>query len=141
VLELKSALQLAQRADIKGAVEHYRAALDAEPDLPMALNNLAWILATDPDDSVRNGAEAIKYADRACELSNFRTTRMVGTLAAAYAESGRYDEATSTAQKACDLATKNGDAELLKKNQDLLALYLKHLPYHEPAQPVLQPAL
>jgi hypothetical protein len=55
----------------------------------------------------------------------------VGTLAAAYAEAGRFDDAISTAEKACAMASESGDRDLLKRNQDLLALYLKHQPYHE----------
>ena len=58
---------------------------------------------------------------------------MVGTLAAAYAEAGRFDEAIATAQKACELAARNGEANLLQKNQQLLELYQNHQPYHEPA--------
>jgi len=56
---------------------------------------------------------------------------MVGTLAAAYAEAGRFDDAIAAAQKACSLASQSGDQELLQKNQQLLALYLKHQPYHD----------
>ena len=56
---------------------------------------------------------------------------IVGTLAAAYAEAGRFDDAISTAEKACALASESGDPDLLKKNQELLALYRAHKPYHE----------
>jgi tetratricopeptide (TPR) repeat protein len=55
-------------------------------------------------------------------------------LAAAYAEAGRYDDAIATAQKACALASAAGEQGLLRKYQDLLALYLKHQPYHEAAE-------
>jgi hypothetical protein len=55
----------------------------------------------------------------------------MGTLAAAYAEAGRFDEAMATAQKACALAEKSGDQELLKRNQELLELYRARQPYHE----------
>ena len=56
---------------------------------------------------------------------------MVGTLAAAYAEAGQFDRAISTAQKACELAKKNGRTDLLQRNQELLAIYQQHQPYHE----------
>jgi tetratricopeptide (TPR) repeat protein len=120
-----------QNGRAEQAIMHWQRALELQPDYPEALNNLAWALATQSEASLRDGAQAIKYAERACELTHYGVTGMVGTLAAAYAKAGRYDDAISTAQKACDLATKDGEAELLKKNQDLLALYLKHLPYHE----------
>ncbi|MGB7748640.1 MAG: hypothetical protein WBN75_15300 [Verrucomicrobiia bacterium] len=57
---------------------------------------------------------------------------MVGTLAAAYAEAGRFDEAISTGQKACVLATALGETNLLMRNQELVNLYQAHKPYHEP---------
>jgi hypothetical protein len=57
---------------------------------------------------------------------------MVGTLAAAYAEAGRFDDAIATAQKACKLASESGEQDLLKKNNELLELYRKHLLYREP---------
>ena len=58
---------------------------------------------------------------------------MVGTLAAAYAEAGRFDDAVATAQKACGLASESGQLELLKKNQELLELYRQRHPYRDGA--------
>jgi len=113
------------------ATEHYLAALKLEPDSADVLNNFAWLLATCSDPQVRNGAQAVKYAERACELTHYRETMMVGTLAAAYAEAGRFDDAISTAQKACSLASESGQQPLLKRNQELLELYRQHQPYHE----------
>ncbi len=54
-------------------------------------------------------------------------------MAAAYAEAGRFDDAILMAEKACALATESGEQDLLKKNQELLALYRAHKPYHEVA--------
>jgi len=113
------------------AVTQLKAALRTCPDAPGAMNNLAWTLATSEEARLRDGVQAVKYAERACELTHYRETIMVGTLAAAYAEAGRFDEAISTAQKACALASESGEQELLQKNQELLALYRKHQPYHE----------
>jgi hypothetical protein len=100
---------------------------------PMNSNNWAWLLATNPDATKRNGSLAVKLAEDACQRTQYQQTVMVGTLAAAYAETGRFEEAISTAQKACALASQSADQELLKRNQELLALYLKHQPYHEAA--------
>jgi 4-amino-4-deoxy-L-arabinose transferase-like glycosyltransferase len=99
--------------------------------LAMNLNNLAWTLATSKDTHIRNGERAVQLAELACDLTHYSLTFMVGTLAAAYAEAGRFDDAIATAQKACALASEAGEPDLLKKNQELLALYLKHQPYHE----------
>ncbi len=125
-----AAIQTLQ-GEFQDAVSHYLEALRLRPDSPDVLNNLAWLLATCPDAHIRNGSQAVGYAGRACELTHYHMTPLVGTLAAAYAEAGRFDDAISTAEKACAMASESGDRDLLKRNQDLLALYLKHLPYHE----------
>ena len=74
--------------------------------------------------------------ERACELTDYKQTIFVGTLAAAYAEAGRFDEAIATTEKACALAAA-GEQGLLKKNQELLELYRKHEPYHEAPRPAI----
>lgn len=94
-------------------------------------NHRAWLLATDPEAARRNGALAVKFAEDACKRTHYQETVMVETLAAAYAEAGRFEEAASTAQKACDMISRTGDKKLLQKNEELLALYLNHQPYHE----------
>ena len=98
------------------------------------MNNLAWLLATSPDPNIRDGQRAIELAGRAGALTNFKQTIFVGTLAAAYAEAGRFDDAMATAEKACALAEKSGEPDLLKRNQDLLELYRRHQPYREDAE-------
>ena len=93
---------------------------------PEQLNNLAWSLATSPDDKIRNSSQAVELAQRACEQTHFEKTIFLGTLAAALAETGKFDDAIATAQKVCDLAAKNGETNLLRKNQELLARYHHH---------------
>jgi hypothetical protein len=70
-------------------------------------------------------------AERACELTQYRQTVTIGTLAAAYAEAGRFEEAVATGQKACELAVKNGEQALLERNQQLLELYRRDQPYRD----------
>jgi protein O-mannosyl-transferase len=123
-------IQMSQ-GKIREAVEHYGAALQLKPDAPEILNNLGWMLATFPDDRIRDGAQAVRYAERACELTQHRQPQMLGTLAAAYAEAGRFDDAAAAAQKACDLAAEQGDTLLLQKNQALLEWYRAHKPWRE----------
>jgi tetratricopeptide (TPR) repeat protein len=117
------------------AAPQLQAALKNCPDSPDTLNNLAWTLATSSTPEIRDGAAAVKCAERACALTGYRETVMVGTLGAAYAEAGRFDEAVATAQKACALATGLGKTELLNINQQLLELYRQQQPYREPAGP------
>jgi tetratricopeptide (TPR) repeat protein len=129
----KIASALCRQGDYAGAIARYRRALEVDPDQAEVLNNLAWLLAACPDPSLRNGPEAVQLAQRACEVTRFHRTIMVGTFAAAYAEAGRFTEAVATAQKACALAAAEGDRVLLARNQQLLELYRAGKPYHEPA--------
>ncbi len=127
---------LIQAGQEKEGFEQIEKALEIEPGFAAARfatenNNLAWSMATNPDASKRDGPLAVKLAEGACQNTHYQETVMVGTLAAAYAEAGRFDDAIATAQKACQLAAKAGDQKLLKSNQDLLALYQKHQPYRE----------
>ncbi len=124
---------LLQKGRVDEAITHFQKVLQIKPDSVAVLNNLAWLLATCPDAHARDGVQAVKYAGRACELTHYGATPLVGTLAAAYAEAGRYDDAVATAQKACALAAAAGEQDLLERNRKLLALYRAHQPYHEAA--------
>ena len=110
---------------------HFLEAMQSDTNHVALINNLAWAFATNPDPRLRNGKYAVHLATRACEMTGFQTTIMVGTLAAAYAEAGRFDEAIATGQKACALASGLGEADLLKRNQELLTLYQAHQPFVE----------
>ena len=116
---------------IQGRIPHYRAAVKARPNFPEALNNLAWILATQPDPQFRDGQEALDLAERACRLTEYKQAFMVGTLAAAYAEAGRFPEAVAAAEKAKALAEKANDKEAAAMNLKLLALYRSGQPYRD----------
>ena len=113
------------------AVEQFRKVLTVKPDLPETLNNLSWLLATCADDTVRNGAEAVRHAERACALTANKQTVFISTLAAAYAEAGRFAEAITTAETAIRLQTANGEFQLAAINRQLLPLYRAGRPYHE----------
>jgi protein O-mannosyl-transferase len=113
------------------AVAHYRMALNLQSAMLDALNNLAWILATDPHAEIRNGAEAVRLARRACALTQDSRPLLLGTLAAAYAEAGQFDEAIASAQKAHDLAVAQGRSRVAAKNLELLELFRSHHAYHE----------
>lgn len=124
---------LAQQGDASGAVTEYRQGLRWQPDDPDALNNLAWILAANANPALRNGSEAVRLARRACELTRYQNPMLVGTLGAAHAEAGQFDDAVATAQKARDLALASGQKDLADRNQRLLELYQSHQAYREPA--------
>lgn len=113
------------------AIAHCRAALRLEPDAPEALNNLAWLLATAHEPRLRNGFEAVQLAERACALTGFNDARCLGTLAAAYAEASRFEDAIVTAEKAIAQARSTGDTKLAKALVHLVQLFRAGKPYHE----------
>ncbi|HVM50098.1 MAG TPA: tetratricopeptide repeat protein [Candidatus Acidoferrum sp.] len=131
-LRAQVAGKCAEQGNYPAAIEAWSAALVLQPHSPDLLNNLAWLLATCPDQALRNGAEAVRLAEQACELTGRSRTLMLGTLAAAYAEAGKFADAVSTAQKACARATAAGDKALAARNAQLLELYRSGHPYHEP---------
>jgi tetratricopeptide (TPR) repeat protein len=114
---------LASRGRTQEALEHYRAALKLLPNSTEVLNNLAWILAATANPRFRNGQEAVLLAEKACKLTEYRRPVMVGTLAAAYAEAGRFPEAVATAEKAAALADQANEGALATRNRQLLELY------------------
>jgi len=124
-------------AGVLARLRHYRgaeaclgAALELMPTSATAMNNLAWLLATCPVANCRDGARAVELAEGACRLRQYRTTMFIGTLAAAYAEAGRFNDATATAQRAIALARQHGETELAARNERLLQLYQAHKAYH-----------
>ena len=134
--QTKIANSLWEDGDFAGAIARNHLALKTQPDSATLLNNLACMLATCPDASLRNGPEAVQLGEKACRLTYYQADTLVSTLAAAYAEAGRFDDAIWMAQKACALASKSDvPKDWLERNQELLALYLKHQPYHQTAKP------
>ena len=125
------AVSLELLGDTRQALDQYRQALQLQPDLVEALNNLAWIHASNPADNVRDGAEAVRLAERACDLSGQRVPMLLGTLAAAYAEAGRFGDAIKTAEKARDLAAAAGLKDVAEKNTQLLEQYRAGKPYRD----------
>ncbi len=116
---------------ISSAADNYQKALELQPQFLPALISLAWIQATWPDVSLRHGSQAVVLMEKANQLSGGNNPGVLRTLAAAYAEAGRFDDAIATAQKAIALAQQNGDTNLVKQNEEPLGFYLKHQPYHQ----------
>ena len=114
------------------AIEEFWKALRLAPNFPGALNELAWILATDPDSKLRSGPVAVHLAERACDLTHHQVAALLTTLGAAYAEAGRFPEAIETAQKARGLALAAGQKDLADKNEQFLELYRSHRPCRLP---------
>jgi protein O-mannosyl-transferase len=114
------------------AATYFARAVEAAPDAPFLLNRLGWLLATSPEDGIRNGAKAVEVSERAARLTSRQDTMSLDTLAAAYAEVGRFDEAAATAREVLALAERQGRQDELPGLSARLALYQARRPFREP---------
>jgi tetratricopeptide (TPR) repeat protein len=121
--QAEAGVRLEEEGKAAEAVQAYRQALRTDPDNPVVLNNLAWILATASRPELRNGEEAVQLATRAAELTDYREPHCIGTLAAAYARVGRFPEAVELTTGASILAQMTSQPEEAAKNAKLLRLY------------------
>ena len=122
---------LAQNGDVRGGIEQWEISLQLSPDDGNALNNLAWVLATYPTDTIRDGKRAVELAAKATTLPGGNVPIVIRTLAAAYAEAGDFSKAIETGQRALDLATAQSNTSLLSTLRHEIELYQAHTPYRE----------
>ena len=113
------------------AIKYFHKVLEQKPDWVIALKSLAWILATAEDSRFQNPTDAVKYAEKACRLTNYNDAALLDTLAAAYASAGNFDEAVQTAEKAFKLAESNKQEKLAREIQDHLKVYKTKQPWRE----------
>jgi hypothetical protein len=95
------------------------------------MTRLAWLLATSPDASLRDGTRAIELAWRAAQLTGGRDVKVLDTLAAAFAEAGRFPEALAAARRALEMATRRNLPEVAQELRRRLTLYEAQRPFHE----------
>jgi tetratricopeptide (TPR) repeat protein len=124
---------LVQRGWLKAGMEEWEKVLAIQPDNGNALNNLAWVLATAPDDSVRDGAKAVQLAERAMHISGGRVPLVFRTLAAAYAENGRFADAVQTAKRGIEVANNQGNFGLAAELQESITNYEAGRPLRDPS--------
>jgi tetratricopeptide (TPR) repeat protein len=128
----KLGLALQTQHHFAAASAEYQRALELDPQHLPARLNLAWLLATGPEASLRDGNRAVALARQAEQLANQgESPRIFDTLAAAYAEAGRFDEAVETAKRALNLPATQNNRPLAEAIQSRLKLYEAHSPYHE----------
>ncbi len=127
------ALSLAGKGDVKGAVACWKEALVIVPGQADVQNNLAWVLATNPDASVRDGAQAVELAEKANIWSRGVNLTVLHTLAAAYAETGKFREAAATARHAMDLGAARMNPKLAEMLEKEIKLYQTNMPVREAA--------
>ena len=113
------------------ALAEWRIGLRIEPDSVPVMSQAAWVLATCPEASVRNGAEAVELAERATQISGGQSPAILAVLAAAYAEVGRFADAVQTTKQALALATQQKKQDLTQALSSALALYEAKTPLRE----------
>jgi tetratricopeptide (TPR) repeat protein len=124
---------LIQQGHVREAIDQWQEALATQPQNGNAASNLAWVFATCPDDSIRDGTRAADLGERALRISGGKIAMIYKVLAAAYAENGRFADAIETAQRGADLATIQGNPGLAAELQGNIALYQSGRPLRDPS--------
>ena len=119
------------RGRVAEALVQWREALRVRPDYLPALNEAAHVLSASAEEGVRNGPEAVKLAERAVQLSGGREAMYLDTLASAYAEAGRFDDAVETARRGLEIATRENQAQMREGLAARIRLYEARKPYRD----------
>ena len=124
----------ADKHQFSEAIYLLQRALELNTNSIPALNNLAFLRATASDPGLRNGNEAVRLAEQACQQTQYKEVALLRTLAAAYAEAGRFDDAVATARKVLAMALAQGQKENAARDEQLLELYKSGRAFHQKAQ-------
>lgn len=111
----------------KKAIADYERALRHDANNSGVLNNLAWLLATAPEEELRDGDKSLQLATQACEVTHYRQAHILSTLASAYAELGDFTKAREWSKKSIEIADDSMKEQLRKE----LASYEKEQPWRE----------
>ena len=124
---------LIQQGHVREAIEQWQEALATQPENGNAASNLAWVFATSPEVSIRDGTRAVELGERALRISGGKIPMIYKVLAAAYAENGQFAEAVETAQRGAELATGQGNPALAAELESNIALYQSGTPLRDPS--------
>jgi Flp pilus assembly protein TadD len=125
------ALAISRRGRLAEAVAHWNQSLKIHPENLNARTNLAWVLATAPDASLRNGSLAVELAEPVARATGNSNVVSLQILGAAYAESGRFDEAIRASRQGWELAVKQGNAPLADSLLRSIASYEANQPLRD----------
>jgi len=121
---------LAAQGAFAAAITQFQETLAVDPKNLTATNALAWLLAACPEDDVRDGARAVRLIEPACAATGYQEPVLLSTLAAAYAEVGKFTEAVATANKALGLV-KPRDISLARRIRRHMDSYQTGQPYRD----------
>jgi Flp pilus assembly protein TadD len=129
--EARSSLadELYRKGNVAEALVHWRQGLLLRPNEVSVLQRAAWVLATSPDSSIRNGSEALALARRAVQLTSGKDPVTLDTLAAAYAETASFAEAAQTARTALELARQTSNEAVMEALKNRITLYEAGKPF------------
>jgi tetratricopeptide (TPR) repeat protein len=119
------------------AIAHLSSAAHARPDDAQLLRDLAWVLATVPESELRDAAQAVGFAKRACALTRYQAIEPLDTLGVCYAAAGEFAEAIRAAEQALRLARAAGQAAIADKIVERIELYQQRIPYRPPSTSVV----
>src|SRR5207244_9840145 len=122
---------LIQSGDPRGAITQWEQTLALKPKDGNAQNNLAWVFATYPDPTIRNGRRAVELAESATKLPGGQDPIVLRTLAAAYAEQGDFPHAIEIAERAAESARSERNPSLVKTIQSEIGEYRNGMPHRE----------
>jgi tetratricopeptide (TPR) repeat protein len=129
---LRLARLLVKLGRTQAAHARYAEALRLRPSWPVVEQEVAWLLATHPDASFRDGPRAVELAERACRATDFAEPTSLDTLAAAHARANQFPEAIQMAQSALANAQRRGNQDLAARIEQRLALYQAGKTFEEP---------
>ena len=122
---------LIQQGHVREAIDQWQESLAIQPENGNAASNLAWVFATCPQDSIRDGTRAAELGEKALRISGGKIPMIYKVLAAAYAENGRFADAIETAQRGAELATTQGNPGLAAELESNIALYQSGRPLRD----------
>lgn len=128
-------LLLYRQGQLAEAMGQWSELLRLHPENTETLNQVAWVLATSAEASVRDGARAVEMARHAVRLTDGQEPNLLDTLAAAQAEVGRFDEAIDTTQRALALASRQENTALAATLRARIRLYEAQTPVRAPRPP------
>ena len=124
-----------QQGKVDEALKYYQSGLKITPESTEALNNVAWILATHPNTKNRDVSEAIRLAERACQLSSYKEANLLDTLTTTYEAADRFSDALATAKRALNLALEADNLRLAKELSSRIEQYEQQISSRTPATP------